>query len=133
LAVKLLRSSLLFAAVLLFVTPLSATAQIAGSASIPTSEGGLKVVALGYRASTLIKSPVYDVDGKKIGRVTDIIVTQQAAVSYFIVDVGGFLGIGAKQIAVPARAFRIVDKKVVLPDVTADQLKRLPAFHFSRL
>ena len=43
------------------------------------------------------------------------------------------IGAAPAAFAVPARAFRIVDKKVVLPDVTADQLKRLPAFHFSRL
>jgi sporulation protein YlmC with PRC-barrel domain len=128
-----MRLGILLAASLLVLTPLSAPAQIAGSASFPTSEGGLKVIALGYRASNLIKAPIYNVDGKKIGRVVDIIVTQQAAVSYFIVDVGGFLGIGAKQIAVPAGAFKIVDKKVVLPNVTADQLKKLPAFHFSKL
>ena len=118
---------------LLGSAPLCAPAQIAGTASFPTSAGGLKVVALGYRASSLIKSAIYNVDGKTIGRVADIIVTQQAAVSYFIVDVGGFLGIGAKQIAVPASAFKIVDKKVVLPNVTVDDLKRLPAFHFSKL
>ena len=118
---------------LLGSAPLCAPAQIAGTASFPTSAGGLKVVALGYRASSLIKSAIYNVDGKTIGRVADIIVTQQAAVSYFIVDVGGFLGIGAKQIAVPASAFKIVDKKVVLPNVTESQLKSLPAFHFSKL
>ena len=108
-------------------------AQVAGTASFPTSEGKLKVVALGYRASNIIHSSIYDVDGKKIGKVVDIIVTQQAAVSYFIVDVGGFLGIGSKQIAVPAAAFKIVDKKVVLPGVTVDELKKLPTFHFSSL
>jgi flotillin len=132
-AVKPLHFGALLAAMLLVSAPLCVPAQIAGTASFPTSAGGLKVVALGYRASNLLKSPIYNVDGKRIGRVVDIIITQQAAVSYFIVDVGGFLGIGAKQIAVPAGAFRIVDKKVVLPNVTVDDLKRLPAFHFSKL
>jgi sporulation protein YlmC with PRC-barrel domain len=124
---------MLLAAAFMVLAPVSTPAQVAGTANFPTSEGGLKVVALGYRASNLIKTPVYNVDGKNIGRVVDIIVTQQAALSYFILDVGGFLGIGAKQIAVPAGAFKIVDKKVVLPDVTAAQLKGLPAFHFSKL
>ena len=131
--VKRMRYGLLLAAALMVFGPASTLAQVAGTANFPTSEGGLKVVALGYRASNLIKTPVYNVDGKKIGRVVDIIVTQQAAVSYFIVDVGGFAGIGAKQIAVPASAFKIVDKKVVLPNVTESQLKSLPAFHFSKL
>lgn len=121
------------AAALLLLAPSASLAQVAGSASFPTSAGKLDAVALGYRASHLIKAPVYNLDGKRIGKVIDIIVTQEAAVSYFILDVGGFLGIGSKQIAVPARAFKIVDKKVVLPGVTADDLKKLPAFQFSTL
>jgi sporulation protein YlmC with PRC-barrel domain len=127
------RSAALLSAALLFASPAMSSAQVAGTASFPTKEGDIKAVALGYRASNLLKSPVYNVDGKKIGQVIDIIITQSAAVSYFIVDVGGFLGIGSKQVAVPARAFKIVDKKVVLPDVTAADLKGLPAFHFSTL
>lgn len=129
---KFTRSTMLLAIALTCIPP-AAMAQVAGTASFPTTQGSLKVVALGYRASNLIKAPIYNVDGHKIGKVVDIIVTQEAAVSYFIVDVGGFLGIGSKRIAVPAHAFKIVDKKVVLPGVTADDLKKLPAFHFSSL
>jgi sporulation protein YlmC with PRC-barrel domain len=113
--------------------PPAARAQVAGTANFPTSAGNLKVVAVGYRASNLLNSPVYNIDGHKMGKVIDIIVTQQAAVSYFILDVGGFLGIGSKQIAVPANAFKVIDKKVVLPGVTVDELKKLPTFHFSSL
>lgn len=127
------RSAALLAAALFIAAPAASIAQVAGTTNFPTKEGDIKAVALGYRASTLLKSPVYNVDGKKIGQVIDIIVTQNAAVSYFIIDVGGFLGIGSKQVAVPARAFKVVDKKVVLPGVTAADLKQLPAFHFSNL
>jgi sporulation protein YlmC with PRC-barrel domain len=115
------------------LAPAASLAQVAGTAQMPTSQGDLKVVALGYRASKLLNTPVYNVDGKKIGKVDDIIITQTAAVSYFIVEVGGFLGIGQKDVAVPARSFKIVDKKVVLPNVTTDELKQLPAFKFSSL
>jgi sporulation protein YlmC with PRC-barrel domain len=114
-------------------TPAVSYAQVAGSAKIPTDTGTLKIVSLGYRASKLIKSPVYNLDGKKIGLVNDIIITRDAAVSYFIVDVGGFLGIGEKQVAVPAGTFSFVDKKLVLPGVTADDLKKLPTFKYSSL
>ncbi len=130
---KLTRPIAILLAALVLSGPTASVAQVAGTASFPTSAGKLNAVALGYRASKLLKSPVYNLDGKNIGKVIDIIVTQQAAVSYFILDVGGFLGIGAKQIAVPAGAFKIVDKKVVLPGVTTEDLKKLPAFKFSSL
>ncbi len=130
---KYLRSVALLTAALTFAAPAASLAQVAGTANFPTSQGDLKLVALGYRASQLLKSPVYNVEGQKLGQVVDIIISQQAAVSYFILDVGGFLGIGTKQIAVPARAFKIIDKKVVLPGVTADELKKLPTFQYSKL
>ena len=130
---KFTRSIAMLAVVLTLIGSAASMAQVAGTANFPTSQGDLKLVALGYRASQLLKAPVYNVEGKKIGQVTDIIVTQQASVSYFILDVGGFLGIGSKQIAVPAHAFRIIDKKVVLPGVTVDDLKKLPAFQYSKL
>jgi hypothetical protein len=52
--------------------------------------------------------------------------------SYFIIDVGGFLGIGSKRIAVPS-SLRIIDKKVVLPCADTNELKSLPAFSYSSL
>ena len=115
------------------LTPLAASSQVAGTAAIPTSQGDLKVIALGYRASKLIRSNVYNEDGKKIGVINDIIITQGRAVSYVIVDVGGFLGIGTKQVAVPASDFKIINEKAVLPGVTAAQLKQLPTFNYSKL
>ena len=130
---KFLRPAVMLAALLTLAAPVASMAQVAGTANFPTSAGDLKMVALGYRASNVIKAPVYNLDGKKIGQVVDIIITQQAAVSYLILDVGGFLGIGSKQIAVPARDFQIINKKVVLPGVTAAELKQLPAFQFSKL
>jgi len=121
------------AAALAALTPVGASAQVAGTAAIPTSQGDLKVIALGYRASKLIRSDVYNEDGKKIGVINDIIITQGRAVSYVIVDVGGFLGIGMKQVAVPASDFKIINEKAVLPGVTAAQLKSLPTFKYSKL
>ena len=125
---------LLAVAVLLpFASPSAIRAQVAGTIKIPTDKGTLQAVALGYRASKMIKAPVYNVEGKRIGRVDDIILTPSRGASYFILDVGGFLGIAQKSIAVPATAFNIVDRKVVLPGVTSSELKSLPAFKYSSL
>lgn len=124
---------LALAGALAAVSPQGAGAQIAGSATMPTSQGQLKVIALGYRASKILKANVYDVDGKVIGQVADLVVTQNAAVSYVILEVGGFLHIGQKQVAVPARSFEMLNNKLVLPGVTAADLKSLPAFTWSKL
>lgn len=107
--------------------------QVAGTVKIPTDKGTLQAVALGYRASKLVHTAVYNVSGSKIGRVDDIILTPARGASYFIIDVGGFLGLGQKRIAVPSSLFKIIDKKVVLPGVDTSDLKSLPVFNYSSL
>jgi sporulation protein YlmC with PRC-barrel domain len=54
----------------------------------------------GISAETLIGARVYDSENNDIGEIGDVIVTDDGQVSTFIVDVGGFLGIGEKQVAV---------------------------------
>jgi len=113
--------------------PLAGRTQVAGTVKIPTDKGTLRAVALGYRASKFLHTPVYNVAGNTIGKVDDIILTPAHGASYFIIDVGGFLGIGSKRIAVPSSLFRIIDKKVVLPGVDTSDLKSLPTFTYSSL
>jgi sporulation protein YlmC with PRC-barrel domain len=115
------------------VPALPGAAQVAGSVNLASSSGDVKVIALGYRATKLLHSPVYNADGHKIGEVDDLVVAPNTFVSYVIVGVGGFLGLGQKDVAVPARDFKIINKKVVLAGATKKALESLPAFHFSTL
>jgi len=123
----------LAALALVLFTPLAGQSQVAGTVKIPTDKGTLQGIALGYRASLILKSAVYNVEGKKLGNVDDIILTPSRGASFFIIDVGGFLGIGSKRIAVPSADFKIIDKKVVLPGVDVAELKSLPVFTYSSL
>src|SRR5271165_6359835 len=121
------------ALVLLLSNPPAGTAQVAGSVQLPTDQGTLQAIALGYRASQILKTAVHNIDGKQIGTLDDIIFAPSRGASFFILDVGGFLGIGQKRVAIPAGDFKIINKKVVLPGVTVAQLKSLPAFTYSTL
>ena len=75
---------------------------------------------------------VIGTDDKKIGDVSDILFDKDKILAY-IVGVGGFLGIGAKDVAVEPTAFQMVpgssatDFKLRL-SMTADELKAAPAF-----
>jgi sporulation protein YlmC with PRC-barrel domain len=129
-AARVGRLGTLTAVALLFALPAPGRAQVAGMVKMPTDQGTLQAVALGYRASKILHTPVYNLSGGKIGKVDDIILTPARGASYFIVDVGGFLGLGVKRIAVPSNLFKIVDKKVVLPGVDTKELKSLPAFNY---
>lgn len=90
------------------------------------------VEATGFRASQLIGATVYNDKKKAIGTVNDLIVSAGGHVNLAIIDVGGFLGMGAKHVAVPTKLFERGDKNtVVLPKATEKELKAMPAFRYA--
>jgi sporulation protein YlmC with PRC-barrel domain len=47
------------------------------------------------------KQNVYDPSDVKIGEISDVLLNKQGKVDAFMVGVGGFLGVGEKDVAVP--------------------------------
>jgi sporulation protein YlmC with PRC-barrel domain len=89
-------------------------------------------VAKGYRASKLMGSSVVNDQNERIGTIDDLVVDQER-VLFAILQVGGFLGLGGRLVAVPYEAL-VMDPpggKVQLPGATKDQLKKLPEFKYS--
>ena len=54
-----------------------------------------------WRASKLIGVDIYGPDQKKVGDVTEIVLDKTGKIEMVTVGVGGFLGIGAKDVAIP--------------------------------
>ncbi|MGB6767953.1 MAG: PRC-barrel domain-containing protein [Methyloceanibacter sp.] len=75
---------------------------------------------------SIVGQPVYNEKDERVGSVDDIIVTRDKAVSYAIVNAGGFLGLTKHNVALPVSQFKLVDNKFVLPGVTKDALKAMP-------
>jgi hypothetical protein len=67
-----------------------------------------------------------------VGEVEDLIVTPDKSLSYAIIGVGGFLGMGTYDVAIPVDQFQSSNGKIVLPGVTKDTLKAMPPFHYSQ-
>ncbi len=63
----------------------------------------------GSLVSAWYKKPVYDTNEKKVGVITDMLFSG-GEINAVMLDVGGFLGIGAKHVAIPAEAITITDK-----------------------
>jgi sporulation protein YlmC with PRC-barrel domain len=88
-----------------------------------------------YLASKFKGTDVIGADDKKIGDVTDILFDKGGKVEAYVVGVGGFLGIGSKEVALAPTAFQAVpgDKSKNESDklrlsMTKEQLKEAANF-----
>ena len=90
---------------------LIASALIVGSVTIVSAQQTPKaeVVTEQYAAHVLMTNflgiDVFGKDGKKLGDVTDIVIDRQGHIAAYIVDIGGFLGLGAKRVAFTPGSF----------------------------
>jgi sporulation protein YlmC with PRC-barrel domain len=96
---------------------------------------GYTVVDTDNLASELIDQTVYSSageDAEEIGNVSDLIFNQQGQITAAIIGVGGFLGIGEKNVAVPYDMLEFViaqdnTERWVLP-TTSEALEGAPEF-----
>jgi sporulation protein YlmC with PRC-barrel domain len=66
------------------------------------------------RASRLIGSTVYDGQNRNIGSVRDVILDRDGRVAAVVVDVGAFLGLGGKYVAVQLSELRTDNDRLTL-------------------
>jgi sporulation protein YlmC with PRC-barrel domain len=73
-------------------------------------------------------SPVVNTNGDQVGKIEDVVLDQTG--KYFaVVSVGGFLGLGDKDVAVPLDELQLgEDETYVMTAATEDQLKQMPEY-----
>jgi sporulation protein YlmC with PRC-barrel domain len=84
-----------------------------------------------WLASDIYKADVYDNSEDKIGVVTDLIMDNSGNVTTAVVGVGGFLGAGKKDVAVPFKDLKVVSrdgKDWLVLNQTKEELKTAPAY-----
>jgi sporulation protein YlmC with PRC-barrel domain len=79
------------------------------------------------RASKIIGSSVYDVQNRDIGKVQDVILDRDGRVAAVVVDVGTFLGMGGKDVAVQLSDIKSDNNRLTL-DITKEQLQQAQAY-----
>jgi sporulation protein YlmC with PRC-barrel domain len=120
------------ASVLLSAVTVSVGQQIVGSTQLGIAVAELRDVTTGWSAKRhVLGRTVYNDTGDAIGKVDDIIVAPDKAVSYAIVGAGGFLGVGRHDVAIPVSQLKETDGKFVLAGATKDALKALPPFEYA--
>ena len=80
------------------------------------------------RASKMIGSAVYDVQNRKIGSVEDVILNKDGKVDAVVVDVGSFLGMGGKNVAVLPSDIKTDNNRLTL-DRTKEQLQQMASYN----
>jgi len=81
------------------------------------------------------KQNVYDPSDKKIGEIKDVLIASDGKVAAFIVEVGGFIGAGAKDVAVPftdVKGTKKNDKWYLTMQADKDELKNAPGMKYDR-
>jgi sporulation protein YlmC with PRC-barrel domain len=84
-------------------------------------------VLAGVTADELIGMNVVDAAGENVGSIDDLLLGEDDQVDHAIVDVGGFLGFGAKSVAIPIEEISVSpDQDQVVTNMTRDQLDAMP-------
>src|ERR1019366_2988808 len=89
----------------------------------------------GSLVSAWYKQSVYDPSGKKVGPVADMLFSPDGSINAVMLDVGGFLGIGQKHVAVPVSAISVTQKKAkswLTINTTKDVVKKAVGYKFDK-
>ena len=82
------------------------------------------------------KQTVYDPADVKIGQINDVIVGNDGNISAFIIGVGGFLGVGEKDVAVPFNSIASSQrdgKWWLTMNASKDDLKSAPGYKYDKV
>ncbi len=87
------------------------------------------------RATQMDGATVYDAQNQKVGDIKDIILDRDGKVAAVVLDVGAFLGVGGKYVAVGMNDLKITQDNNNKPrftvDMTKDQLKAAQAYELN--
>ncbi len=105
------------------------------SAANPSEQSLTSLPSGALPISDYYNQSVYDSQDNKIGDVNDLLVDKDGKVSAVIVGVGGFLGAGEKNVAVPFTALKLSEKngkRYLVMDTTKEALNNAPGYTFDR-
>jgi putative membrane protein len=107
----------------------------AASSAEDKAQFGTTVPADAFSISTYYNEDVYDTKDNKIGDVNDILLDKDGRVSTVIIGVGGFLGVGEKDVAVPFNALKVAEKngdRYLVMNTSKEALEKAPGYTFDR-
>jgi len=115
------------------MTATSPTMHAGATAPIFAHEGYARADGHAMTASDLEKASVYGGDDAKIGAISALIMNKDGKISAAVIEVGGFLGLGAHPVSMPFADLTVLretggDELRVYIDATKETLKAMPAY-----
>jgi sporulation protein YlmC with PRC-barrel domain len=84
-----------------------------------------------WRMANYLGKPIVNASGEKIGDVSDVLFERSGKITSVVIGVGGFLGLGAKQVAIPFEAVTYReqdgDRQIIVP-LTKEALQAAPDY-----
>jgi sporulation protein YlmC with PRC-barrel domain len=147
-----MKAPIFVVAAALLATPALAQTGTAPQQNAPaaTNQQNMNKPAAGqWRASKLIGVDVYNQQNEKIGEINELILSSNGQVRGAIIGVGGFLGIGERDVMVPLDRLSFTNERSsttgakttdasdrqwypdrAVMNATKDQLKQMPEFKY---
>ena len=85
--------------------------------------------------SSYLKAKVYDEGNYKVGEIKDMLVDRNGRINAVLLSVGGFLGVGEKDVALPLDSLKLNEREGrywLSVDVTKQALRGAPAFVYDQ-
>jgi sporulation protein YlmC with PRC-barrel domain len=117
---------------LLMATAPCIAQQVVGSTQLGVAYAELRDVTTGLSTKKqVLGKKVFNDNGDTVGKIDDIIVSPDKAVSYAIVRAGGFLGVGRHDVAIPVNQLKEDGGRFILAGATKDAIKAMPEFEYA--
>jgi sporulation protein YlmC with PRC-barrel domain len=111
-------------------TPATSTTGDSSTMAAPMTTAANHIQPDQVRASKLIGSTVYDVKNRNIGDVKDLILDRDGRVAQVVLDVGAFLGMGGKYVAVSMSDIKTDNNRLTL-DRSKEELQQAQAYRLT--
>jgi hypothetical protein len=101
----------------------------------PTTAGPAETFTRLPAGTTVANFYIYDPSDNKIGDVDDVLIDKEGRIAAMIIGVGGFLGMGEKNVAVPFRSVRASEKNnkwYLVLNTNKEALKTAPGFTYDK-
>jgi sporulation protein YlmC with PRC-barrel domain len=114
------------AALMIACSPLAAQSPSPAAINFASQQNQTEVLGTDF-----IGTPVVTPDGQKIGSIANLVFDQNGRIELAVIGVGGFLGVGQKEVALPFDSIKSdvqKDKHVFVIEANKDQLKAAPSY-----